>query len=133
MVGRSKESGYVALLAVLIMGAATLATSLALLTNGMDNQRSTLAEQQSVQARQLAAACAEEALQVIRDSSSYVGTAGITLTDGMCNYTVTNTGGSARIIDAMATVNNLVRKLKVYVTITSSGISITSWQEVADA
>ncbi|HKX73530.1 MAG TPA: hypothetical protein VJM32_05925 [Candidatus Saccharimonadales bacterium] len=124
------SGGYVALLAVLIVGAASVAAALALLTGGTDSQRSTLVTQQSAQARSLASACAEEALQQIHDSASFTGTNNISLGQGTCAYTVTNTGGANRTIDATGTVNSVVRKLKIYATINASSLSIISWQEV---
>lgn len=127
---KQKSGGYVALLAVLIVGAASVAAALALLTAGTDSQRSTLATQQSIQARNLATACAEEALQQMHDSTSFTGTNNLTLGQGTCTYTVANTGGSTRTIDTTGTINSVVRKLKIYVTINASSLSITSWQEV---
>lgn len=132
MVGDEKiigQSGYIALMAVLIVGAASLAISLALLTTGTDNQRNSLATQQSKQARGLAVACAQEALQQMHDNTSFTGSNNINLGQGTCSYTVTNTGGSNRTIDTTGTVNGVVRKIKIYATITTT-ISITSWQEV---
>jgi type II secretory pathway component PulK len=123
--------GYIALIAVLIIGAACIATSVALLTSGTDSQRGALALQQSMQARQLAQGCAEEALQQIQSSTSFTGTNSLTLGQGTCTYTVTNTGTSTRTIDTSGTVGGVVRKVKVYATIGGSSISITSWQEVS--
>lgn len=133
MVGREHQHGYVALIAVLIVGAASLTASLGLLTTGTDSQRSTLITQQATQARALAAACAEEGLQIIHDNNAYTGSANLTVGQGACAYTVTSTGANTRVIDATGTVKGVVKKIKVYATITSSSISITSWQEVADA
>lgn len=125
------SNGYIALLAVLIVGGVSLAIGLGLLTLGTDSQRSTLVAQQSTQARSLSTACAEEALQVIHDNTSFTGTANVTLGLTGCTYTVTNTGGSARTIDTSANVNGIVRKVKIHATIGVSNISITSWQEVS--
>lgn len=125
------QQGYIALLAVLIVGAAATAIALTLLMTGTDAQRSTLITQQSTQARQLANACAEEALLVIHDNTAYTGTGNLTLATGSCTYTVTNTGSSTRTISTSATINNVVRRVTVYVTIGASSISITSWQEVS--
>lgn len=126
-----KSDGYVALMAVLIVGAASVAISLALLITGADSQRSSLVTQQSAQALSLASACAEEALQQIHDDTAYTGSDNLTLGQGTCTYTVTNTGGSNRTIDTTGTVNIDTRKLKIYATIGVSSISITSWQEVS--
>lgn len=127
------ENGYVALIAVLVVGAAATAIGLTLLTTAMDQGRAALITQQSAQARDLADACGEEALQQIHTSSGFTGTNSLSQGQGGCNYTVTNTGGNNRVIDTTGTVGTVVRKIKIYVTITSTSISITSWQEVADA
>jgi len=129
MIAVSSQSGYVALLSVLIVGAASLAIGLTLLVTGTDAQREVLTQQQSVQARNLATACIEEGLEQIWTSTSYIGTATLTLSTGSCSYTVANTGTSTRTVDASSTVGAAVRKVKASVTIGSS-ISITSWQDV---
>lgn len=126
-----QSGGYIALLAVLIVGAATMAIAIALLTTGSDAQRTSLMTQQSIQARQLAHGCVDEALQKIRDQTSYVGTGTVTTANGSCSYTVTNPGGSNRTITTNSTIGNVVRKVTTYVTIGASSISITSWQEVS--
>jgi hypothetical protein len=125
------QGGYVALLTVLIVGAAATAIGLLLLTTAIDSQRTSLVEQQSKQARSLAVACAEEALQIVHDTTSYTGNSSLSLGQGGCTYTVTSTGASTRTITTTGTVGSVVRKVQVYVTIGSSSISITSWQEVS--
>jgi hypothetical protein len=126
-----QSGGYIALMAVLIVGAASLAIGLALLTMGADSQRSTLIAQQSAQARSLATACAEEALQEIHDDTTYTGTGNLSLGQGTCSYTVTNTGGSNRTITSSGVVGEVTRKLEIYATIGVSSISIISWQEIS--
>jgi len=125
------EAGYVALIAVLVIGAAAVAISLALLTTGIDSQRSALVSQQSKQAHGLAVACANEALQQVHDASSFTGSNNLSLGQGSCTYTVTNTGASTRTIIASGTVGDVVRKVQAYVTINASSISVTLWQEVS--
>lgn len=126
------QHGYVALLSVLIVGAASLTVALSLLMSGADSQRATLAFQQMAQARQLANACGEEALQQIQANTSYTATnVNLVLGTNSCTYTVTNTGGSSRTIDASSTVGNIIRKIKVYVTINATSISVIEWQEVS--
>ena len=65
---KNKQSGYVALMATLIIGAAALAIALTVLTIGTDNQRTALVQQQSVRALSLATSCGEEALQYLKDN-----------------------------------------------------------------
>lgn len=125
------SGGYIALLAVLIVGSAATAIGVTLLVTGTDAQRSNLVLMQSAQARQLAHGCVDEALQKIHDSTTYTGTDSVTMGTGSCSYTVTNTGGSNRTITTTSTIGNVVRKVTTYVTIGTSSISITSWQEVS--
>ena len=126
-----KTGGYVALLSVLITGAACVAIATGLLMFGTDTQRAALVTQQSYQAQNLAATCGEEALQIIHDDTAFTGSGNLTVGQGTCTYTVNNTGGSNRTIVTTGTVNGIVRKLNIYATIGASSISITSWQEVS--
>lgn len=130
---QNAQHGYVALIAVLVIGAASVATATALLISGADTSKSNTVTQASVQARNLASGCAEEALGQIQTNSSYTGSGNLTLGAGTCSYTVTSTGSSTRVIDTSGIVNGVVRKSKVYATIGGSSISITSWQEVSDS
>lgn len=124
-----KQTGYVALLAVLVVGAASLAIATGLLLTGADSSRATLASQQAAQARSLAAGCAEEALQILRDNTAFTGANTVVSSTGSCSYTVTATGANSRTVDTSATMVNAVHKVRVYVTISSSSISVTSWQD----
>jgi type II secretory pathway component PulK len=129
MVGRN-ESGYVALLTVLMTGAIATAIALALLVSGVDSQRSALIGQQSKQARALAVACAEEALQQVHDNIAFAGTNTLNLGQGGCTYIVLVTAPTTRSIAVTANVGNVARKIQTYATIGVSNISITSWQDV---
>lgn len=124
------QDGYVALLSVLIVGTIATVVDVTLLITGVDAQRETLVTQQSAQARGLTDACTEEALQQLHDNTAFTGSNNLTLALSTCTYTVTSTGSSTRTITSSATVGNVVRKVIVYVTMSSSSISITSWQEV---
>ena len=126
-----RQRGYIALLAVMIVGTAATAIALALLTIGADSQRAALIEQQSKQARALAVACGEEALQQIHDNAAFSGTNNLSLGQGTCSYTVVVTSGTVRTVTAVGTVGNVARNLQISVTIGTSSISITSWQEVS--
>ena len=128
---KNNQHGYVALLSVLILGSIVTAVGVTLLVTGTDAQREILVTQQSVQARSLADTCAEEALQQLHDNTAFTGTNNLALGTGSCTYTVTSTGVSTRTISTTATVGNVVRKAVVYVTMSSSSISITSWQEAS--
>ncbi len=129
MVTMRHERGYIALMAVLIVGAAALAIGVTLLATGTDSQRTVLVQQQYKQARTLAITCAEEALQQIHDNTSFTGSNNISLGQGTCTYTVSNAGGSSRTVDATGTVSAVSRKVQISATVGTT-ISITSWKDV---
>ena len=64
----NKKNGYVALMSLLVVGAAGLAISTALILFGVGSTRTSLVIEQSSQSRNIANACAEEALKKIRNS-----------------------------------------------------------------
>jgi prepilin-type N-terminal cleavage/methylation domain-containing protein len=72
------STGYVALITVLVLGAVGAAVAATLVLLGLSSSRTSFALEQSNQAKALANACAEEALQQIRDSSSFTGSAVVT-------------------------------------------------------
>lgn len=124
--------GYVALISVLIVGAIGAAVATSLLVLGIGVSRTSFSQEQSAQAQALADACAEEALQQIRDATSFTGTGSLTLGQGACAYAVTNQGGSNRTITASGTVGATTRKIKTFVNAINPTIGIVSWQEVSD-
>lgn len=126
------KRGYVALITVLVTGAVGVAITVSLLLLGLGSSRTSFALEQSNQAKALANACAEEALQQISDSTPYTGTGSLTLGQGTCTYTVTSQGGQNRTITASGTVGTVVRKVKVIIDKITPNINMTTWQEVAD-
>jgi len=128
----AEERGYMAMIAVLIIGAASLAIGTGMLLIGVDNQKMTFVTQDAVRARNVAVSCVEEALQRIHEFPNFVATdVSVSINAYNCSYTITSTGANTRQIDASSTVGGVVRKVRAYVTIGTSSISITSWQEVS--
>lgn len=128
------QKGYITLLSTLFLVAigGVVASSLILL--GLGFSKTSFALDQSNQAKALANACAEEALQKIRDSTSFSGTNTILLGQGSCTYTVTSSGVQTRVVTAQSLVGSMVRKVKIRMTINPQNLkfNIASWQEVAD-
>ncbi len=118
------------LLSVLVVGAVGTSIALSLILLGVGSSRSSFAIEQSLQAKGLANACAEEALEQIRDATAFVGTNNLSLGKGTCTYTVTNTGGTNRTITASGTVGSIIRKVSIAITAINPLILISSWQEV---
>lgn len=126
-----KPGGYVTLLALLIVSAVAIVSTVGISIVGVDSARQVTEEANSITAQNMAVACAEEALQQIRANTAYTGTAGLTLNSQTCSYTVSNPGGSARTITANSTVVNNTRRITINLAIIGTNISITSWLETA--
>lgn len=126
------KGGYVALLSILVVGAVGLSITVALLVFGSAATRSSFAGEQSSQAQSLSDSCIEEALQQIRDNTSFTGSATLSLNGGSCTYTVTNTGGSNRTVIASSTVGTIVRKTRVFVSSLSPSVGVSNTEELAD-
>lgn len=129
---KNYQRGYIALITVLVTGAIGAAIAVSLLLLGLGSSRTSFSLEQSNQAKALANACAEEALQQIRDSVPFEGTGSLTLGQGTCSYTVTKLTGQNRTIIATGTVGIVVRKVSIALDQITPSINITSWQEVAD-
>jgi len=129
---KNYQKGYIALITVLVIGAVGIAIATSLLLLGLGLSRTSFAIEQSNQAMALANACAEEALQQIRDATPFEGTNNLTLGQGNCTYTVTKQLGQNRTITASGTVGTVTRKVKITLDKITPSINITNWQELAD-
>ena len=128
----TQQNGYITLVSVLVVGAVGVAITTSMLLLGIGSSRTSFAYEQSNQVKALANACAEEALQQIRDSTPFTGSGNLTLGQGVCSYTVTNQGGQNRTITTSGTVGTIIRKVKIIINKINPSILVTSWQEVSD-
>lgn len=126
----TKTRGYVALISVLIVGAIGVVVVTGVILLGLSWSRTSLTLQQAFQAKTLADACAEDALQQIKDSTPFSGNGTLTLGQGSCAYTVTNNGAQNRSIVSVGVVGAAVRRVAVTLDKISPSINVTSWQEV---
>lgn len=129
---QSTQRGFITLLSVLVLGATGTAIVASLLLLGIGSSRTSFSGEQSNQTKALANACAEEALQQIRDSTPYTGNGNLTLGQGTCAYAVTSQGGQNRTITASGSIGTITRKVKVTIDAIQPDIEIASWQELAD-
>lgn len=125
----SQKPAFVSLIGVLILGAVGLSISVYIILLSLSSSRSSFSLIQSGQARTLANACAESALEQIRETPTYTGTTSLTLNSGSCSYTVANTGGETRTVSVTATVSSVVRRLAITITAISPVITTGTWQE----
>ena len=127
-----KEGGYITLLSVLVIGAVGISIAVSLLLFGLSSSRTSFALEQSNQARGIANACAEEAMQQIRNSTPFTGIGNLSLSKGTCLYTVNSQGEQNRTITSFGTVGTIIRKVKVTIGAINPQIKVISWQEVAE-
>ena len=126
------ESGYVALISVLIILAVGLIIGIGIGLNGMNELSLAYQNQQTVKAFNLADACADEALLNLKnDGAAYTGTQTLYFNDDFCTITISGIGNS-RTADIMGTVRDkYIRKITLTVNILPS-FSLENWEEVAE-
>jgi len=132
MIKITQQHGYVTLLFVIFLGAVGLAAILSIASLNIRAVSTVDDIYKSKQVTALADACAETALQEIRDSSGFTGSGSLSLGNDGCFYSVSNIGGENRQVESTGTVGDIVRKVKVSIDVINPQINTASWQEVAD-
>ena len=125
----SKKPAYVALISVLIVGLVGVTIAVSSMLRGIAITKSAISLDHSGLAKAYANSCADEALERIHKDSTYTSTDSISFDTDSCSYTITNTGGDTRQIDAEATASTTTRNVQVILS-DIDPIAITSWQEV---
>lgn len=123
------KQGYVLLLTLLIVGAVGLVVTISFLLIGVGNTKTSFSLEQANQARALANACAEDALQTLHDNTSFSGYGALSSSIGTCSYEVSDDGGNKNIV-ASSTVGQVIRKVEVIVDQVTPEINVSSWQEI---
>jgi len=120
--------GFSTLLIVILLGGVALALTLTLTTSSLWSIRGSIDSKVSNTAKSLVNACAEVALEAMRENNSYTGTSNVLLNNNTCSYTVSNTGGSTRSVSVSGTINDVTRNLSI-TTSSFNPLVIASWQE----
>lgn len=123
------QGGYAALFSVILVTVILLSAASVLLLLGTQGGVSSRSQQEEHAALSASTACAESALESIRENKSYSGSGSLTLARASCTFTVTNLGGTSRQVAASGVAGDATRKVTVLVTATSPTISVTSWQD----
>ncbi len=126
-----RNEGYVALISILIVGAIGLSVATSLVLLGLGASRSSFVLEQSNQAKALANACVEEALQQVWDDDAYIGMGNLIFGQGNCSYSVSSPM-APKTIAAIGRVGTVVRKISVTVDQFRPYLQVNPWQEVAD-
>ncbi len=125
------KRGYIALMSVILMGALGVAVMISVISQGITSSKTELSLQQSGQARVLATACVEEALQIILETATTSRAAALTLGTGSCSYSITKPLSSV-IINSTGNYGTLVKRVQVILSTSSPSIVLSSWQDVSD-
>lgn len=130
---RSSRDGYITLLGLLIIGGAALGLTVSLLSAGLLSTKNAANFQEAVQARFLADACLEEALQRIRTTTGFLGSGTLSVGGGTCLYQVVpgTGGGERRTITVLASRGLMTRRGRVEVRAINPRIIVTAWTEGA--
>lgn len=132
-ISHPNQKGYVILISVLVVSIVGLAIAASVITLGIGSSQTALSSQQSFQARALADACAEHALNELRQSTGYSGSETLSFGSGSCDIlAISGSGNTNRTIQASGTVDTLVRKVVVTVAEVQPQLIVSQWQEVAD-
>jgi len=128
----SNKPGYITTMSAIIVGAISIAVIISFLSEGINSTKNSASNIYAAQARAITQACAEEAMQKIRDNTSYTGNFNIIFNNGTCSSTVSTTGLPNITVTAQGTSTTVTKKIKIIINQVSPKINISSWQEVAD-
>ena len=127
------EQGIVIMLGILILGAVGIAISVASILSGINQSLTSGVEIESAQARALANACAEVALNKLRLQPSYAGNETIAIDNDVCQIRpVLNSGTSTPTIQTQATKRSSTKRVQIIISARNPRIQLGSWTEVAD-
>lgn len=126
---KQKNRGFGTLLIVILLGGVALALTLTLSTSSLWSIRGSIDSKSSNITKSLVNACAEIALEAMRENNSYTGTSSVALSGNSCSYTVTNTGGVTRLVTVSGTVSGVTRKFSI-TTSSFNPLTVASWQEL---
>ncbi len=124
------QKGYIALIALIIISAVTLAIALSMNGLSITETDTSLVRQQSAQAEQAAYSCLQEAyLRLMRDGA-YSGGTILNVAPGTCTVvSVTTPIPADRIVTVSANIGDVQRQFTGRVTIAPAGLTLVSWQE----
>lgn len=126
------KNGFITILSIAMVGSLGLAVVLVVSMFSIGSVRSVKSIYSSYQAKNLADACAEIALQELRNSPSFSGSANLNLWGGNCNYQINDPVNSLREIRTVGEVNNYNKKIKILIDQIDPKINIISWLSVED-
>ncbi len=118
-------------MSVILVGALGVAIMVSIIAQGVTSTKTDFSLQQSGQARILATACAEEALQVVLETGTTSKTSSLVLGSGSCSYVISKPA-MAVIINSTGNFGTLVKRVQIVLSTTTPSVVLSSWQDVSD-
>ncbi len=126
------QSGMIALVTVLVVGAIVLVVGVGIATRSMIEGNMSADTEQSNEALSLATSCMETALFTLSNNAAYAGNETVSIGSQSCIIQpVANLGGNLRTVKTSATVNGHTRRLQVDVSNVNPPLHISAWQEIS--
>ncbi|MEK7585059.1 MAG: hypothetical protein AAB455_00885 [Patescibacteria group bacterium] len=122
--------GFMAILAVVLIGAAALVMSLNSSLLGLSTLEFATLAQAGDATRSLADACLEEALVKLRLDNNYAGTPTLSLAAGSCIIGVTNLSANERQVNVEATKGEFERLIQAKVLVAPRLVTVSEWLEL---
>jgi hypothetical protein len=128
----SDRRGIITILSTLIVAAIGLGIAISLLLTSTDVLRTAQILTASHEARALADACAEHALNKLRLSKSYTGDELLTFPRGQCQINALTGTGNVRTITAQADVASSTRRVRIETSQLQPSLLLSTWQEIGE-
>ena len=129
----SSERGYIALITVSIIMAVVLLIVISASQLSISESEMALKQSRSAESFYLASACAEIALEKLKNNLNYGGNENIAINNNQCVILpIEGTGNKNRIIKTESRLNDQYRKIVVKLAQINPQTVILSWQEVAN-
>ena len=127
----SDNRGIVALLTIVIVGAAALIMALSSSILGLGELDQGYVESRGEEAFSIADGCTDEALRRIILDTNYSG-GNVTTENGSCIISVVPSGSNREITVTASTTDNYYGKIETNITLSGNDITLISWEEKSD-
>ncbi len=129
---KNKRNGYIILISLIVLSAIAAAVSGSLLLLSLGHSQTASVSGQSIRAQALAEACAETALDSLREDPEYAGGETVVIEQDNCQVVSVLFSDPQYVIFTQASVEGVVRKVIVNAQRDEEtpAMQITSWQNV---
>lgn len=133
-----QNNGYVLLISTIILGAITTTIGITLLTVGLSASQTSYTQSKSADAKALANACTERALEQVRGGTYSAPVADNTSFGAgkSCTYSVISPTSPPATIQATGAITSdgdtFKSRIKVEIDVLSPNLNVKSWREVSD-